>query len=121
MGFFAAWRLKRAARRYARVLPGLLARSYGAGERYPVRQIEAALTLLKLPRDFAALAYAAFLAEEDYEANRAKYPRYMPYNDAREALLAAIPSRVGAPWGGAPDSIGSTDVGGADGGHSGDG
>jgi hypothetical protein len=122
MKLLAAWRRKRVARRYARVLPRWLVRSYGASDRYPVQQIEAALAALGLPSDFAAFAYAAFLSEEDYEGNRQRFLPYLPYNVARRAFLDALPRGLTSASASPSDSLGAgTDGAGHGSGHDGAG
>jgi len=101
------------------MLPGWLVRNYGASDRYTLPQINAAVAALKLPRNFMALAYAAYLSADEYEANRGNLPHDMDYDIAREMFLASVPPRLTSPLGGATDSIGTTDSGGhgADGSH----
>lgn len=78
-------RLRRAARTYARALPSVLLRSYGASEFYTAAQIEAAVRKAQLPPRYIAIGYATFLPEDafsqlgvegDYQSLRALFRRY---------------------------------------------
>src|SRR5579864_4594363 len=104
MGLFANLRRNRAARQYARALPSWLARSYGASPHYLVTQIDAAITALKLPREFAAFGYAAFLSPEDYEVNRRKLSHHLEYDLARALFREALPRRPTSASGDSTDS-----------------
>jgi hypothetical protein len=59
-------RLRRAARRYARLLGQRLSRDYGSGTRYTPAQIRAAAHRCGLSDAFLKIGYAAFLTEENF-------------------------------------------------------
>lgn len=82
---FSALRRRRAARRYAALLPAMLLRGYGASESYTPAQIEAAVRRAQLPLEYIAIGYAAYLSEEsfrqlavqgDYNMLRALFKRW---------------------------------------------
>ena len=76
MGWFSRWRLSRAARPYARRLPGQLRRGWGGSKTYTRGQIDAAVRALRLnPRDIF-IGYAVFLSLEDLEATGVTDPRF---------------------------------------------
>jgi hypothetical protein len=77
---------RRAAKEYARRLPGTLLLGYGASEFYTAAQIEAAVGKAQLPPKYIAIGYAAFLPEDafrqltadgDYKLLRALFKRYL--------------------------------------------
>lgn len=59
--------LRRAARRYARLLGPRLLRDYGGGPHYTAAQIRTAAHKCRLPQRFLKIGYAAFLTEEDFQ------------------------------------------------------
>lgn len=61
LSLFSRDPLDRAARRYAETLPGQLARDYGASDRYTPDQLRLSAARAKLPPEFLAVGYAAFL------------------------------------------------------------
>jgi len=65
-GLFTRDPLNRAARRYAEVLPKRLAHDYGASDRYTPDQLRLSATRAKLPLEFLAVAYAAYLDRETF-------------------------------------------------------
>ncbi|MBS0410741.1 MAG: hypothetical protein JSR86_12560 [Proteobacteria bacterium] len=89
MGFFEAWRKRKAAKRIAARLPAILSASYGGADHYTVPQIRVAFGHLKLrPRD-VDIAFAAYLDFEAYAAEtgqdqasyatyRSLFQRYLP-------------------------------------------
>jgi hypothetical protein len=81
---------RRAARRYARELAPRLARSYGASEHYSVGQIRAAVTALGLDGPFVAIAYAAFMRREEYDALPAPLRTSFAYEEARDLFLRFV-------------------------------
>lgn len=60
--------LDRAARRYAETLPRRLAHDYGASDRYTPDQLRLSAARAKLPPEFLAVAYAAYLDRETFTA-----------------------------------------------------
>lgn len=68
LGIFSRDPLDRAARRYAETLPRQLARDYGASDRYTPDQVRLSAARAKLPAEFLAVAYAAYLARETFAA-----------------------------------------------------
>lgn len=124
MGLFRNWSRDRAAKRYARELPGRLVRSYGASERYTLAQIRAAVSNLNLDPRFIAFAYAAFVPEEDFISLGAEMPVPIAYNKARILLARYRPhgltSASGEPFDGMPGGVQGSGGGGDSGlGHGG--
>ena len=68
MGWLGSLRLRRAARRYGRLLGPRLARDHGAAGPYTPEQIRAAVREAGLSEQFIVLAYAAFLTEDAFRA-----------------------------------------------------
>jgi hypothetical protein len=91
MEFLRNLTLKRAAKRYARELPGELRRSYGASERYTPAQVRTAVATAKLDERFVVLAYAAYLTEGDFAVLAARLPNAMSYAAARAVLACYRP------------------------------
>jgi hypothetical protein len=60
--------MRRAAKRYAKRLPAEMAAGWGASEFYAPGQVKTALGHLGLHGRYEAIAYAAFLTEEDFSA-----------------------------------------------------
>ena len=83
--------MRRAARRFAKRLPGYLARNWGRAETYTEPQVAAALRYFALDGSFVSLAYAAFLSEPDYLAMVGRLPRALPYDLARFEFERARP------------------------------
>jgi len=81
---FARMALHRAARRYARLLPGELQADYGASGAYTAGQIAATLDRRQGPGRYVAVAYAGFLTESDCQAIAPSLPVVLPYNLARD-------------------------------------
>jgi hypothetical protein len=111
MEFLRNLTLKRAAKRYARELPGELRRAYGAAGRYTVAQIRAAVTALALDERFVALAYAGYLTEAEFAPLASSVGARMSYAEAR-ALLDKYRPHGGFSGGasGASDRSGDTDL-----------
>ena len=91
MNVFARMALHRAARRYARLLPGELQADYGASGAYTAGQIAATLDRRQGPGRYVAVAYAGFLTESDYQAIAPSLPVVLPYNLARDLFQRARP------------------------------
>lgn len=62
--WFAKWRLNRAARAYARRLPGQLRAGWGRSTTYTQDQIDAAVRKARLDPAYLAIGYAVFLPAE---------------------------------------------------------
>ena len=80
----------RAAKRCAREVAPWLRRSYGASEHYSIAQIRTAVESLRLDRRYVAIAYAAFMAREDYDALAAELPIPLAYDEARDLFLRFV-------------------------------
>ena len=91
MNVLARWALGRAARRYARLLPGELAADFGASDTYTVGQVAGALDRRGEAGRYVAVAYAAFLSEADYASLASSLPFVPPYNVARDLFRRAKP------------------------------
>jgi hypothetical protein len=101
---FRSLLLRRAARQYARRLPGVLLRGYGAGEFYTAAQIDAAVRQAGLPPRYVAIGYAAYLPgdafsrfapADDYQTLRILFKRYV----RRSAAWGFEPAPESAPPG----------------------
>lgn len=100
MRFLRQLSRNRAAKRYARELPGELRRAYGASARYTPSQIRGAVTAAGLDQRFIALAYAAYLNAEEYGAVVPRTKDAMSYAEARDLLARYRPhgfDSVGGP------------------------
>ena len=78
-GWLYRWRLRRAAKQYARRLGPQLQRAYGASEHYSAGQIRASVAKLGLKPKFIALGYAAYLPEQEYRTEAGSAPITIPY------------------------------------------
>ena len=92
MGWLGRWRLRRAAKRYARQLGPALSKAYGASEVYTPAQIRASAAKLALNLEFIVLGYAAFLSEDEYAFVAGSAPTYIPYDEARALVARFRPS-----------------------------
>lgn len=88
MNWFAGRKRDKAVARYARTLPGRLARDYGASSCYTRGQIDKAIAALKLDPEFAAYGHAMFLPETDYDAITPSYA------EARAAFIRKMPGQA---------------------------
>jgi hypothetical protein len=79
--------LNRAAKRYARELPGQLRRAHGDARQYTPVQIRRAVSDAGLDEAYVALAYAGHLSETEFKQLGIKLPNAISYAEAR-ALLA---------------------------------
>ncbi len=91
MNIFSRWAMHRAARRYAKLLPGELEADFGHSETYTVGQVAAALDRRGEAGRYAAIAYAAFLTEADYVGLAPSLPMVLPYDVAKEVFRRAMP------------------------------
>ena len=85
------WFAKRAAKRYGAVLHPWLVKNYGDGAVYTPAQIRKGIEALKLKPKYAAIGYAAFLREQDYEKLRGDMPWSPPFKDARALFIEHQP------------------------------
>jgi hypothetical protein len=104
MGLLHHLTLRRAAKRYARELPGRLLQAYGATTRFDPAQIRAAASSLSLDSRFIAFGYAAVLSEEEFIALQGEMPIPMAYHDARSQLARFAPRGAASEVGLAGDS-----------------
>ena len=88
----ARWRLRSAAKPYARRLAPQLIRDYGASEHYTPAQIQASVARAKLPATHIDLGYAGFLSEESFM--QVAQPASAGDYDAFNGLLAAFKPRI---------------------------
>jgi hypothetical protein len=88
---FQRFRLRRAAKRYARRLGPQLQRSYGAATFYTVTQLFAAMAKQRLDPDFVVIACAMFLDKEAFDEFAPKMPVQLPYEVARALYIRAAP------------------------------
>jgi hypothetical protein len=93
MNIFARFALHRAARIYARRLPGELQTDWGASAAYTVDQVRSAIARSQVGGRYVAVAYAAFLTEEDYLSVAWSLPLVLPYDVARSVFQRE------SPWG----------------------
>ena len=84
MNLFVMWLRRRAAKRMAAKLPGLLSSSYGASAYYTVPQIKVALGKIGLSEKYFDIAFAEFLDFDTYFALTKK--DLTSYQSAREML-----------------------------------
>ena len=91
MNIFARMALNRAARRYAKLLPGELQADWGASDSYTVGQVAAALDRRGEGGRYVAVAYAAFLSKADYLSVAPSLPLVLPYDVARDLFRRAMP------------------------------
>jgi hypothetical protein len=88
------WFAKRAARRYAATLHPWLIKNYGDGAVYTPAQIRKGIEALKLKPGYAALGYAAFLNEKDYESLRSGLRWSPPFTQARALFIEYQPVKL---------------------------
>jgi len=92
MNFLSRMALHRAAKRYARRLPGELQADWGASDAYTIDQVRTAITRSRLGGRYIAVAYASFLTQADYLKVAPSLPLVLPYDRARDAFDRARPS-----------------------------
>lgn len=83
MNWFQRTAMKRAAWVFARRLPAQLQSGWGRAKVYTPGQVAAALSKLRLGGRYVAIAYAAFVTEEDYATIAPDFPFPMTFEDAR--------------------------------------
>jgi hypothetical protein len=103
MGLFSEVRANLTAWRLARRLPQVLRTGWGGSEVYTVGQIEAALKTLKVRGAYRVIAYAAYLAEPDFEAvTQGRSP--ISYDAARRKFFGLVPWSGPSPYAFSPIS-----------------
>ena len=90
MRWWGNFLIYRAADSYARRLPAILNKNWGASETYTPGQIDVAVATARLNPRYVALAYAAFLPEEAYAVLKANLPLPLTYGGARATLRRRI-------------------------------
>src|SRR5690242_18429740 len=91
MRIVEGFRLRRAARRYARRLGPRLFRDYGSGPHYTAAQIRIAAHKCRLPALFLKIGYAAFLTEENFQSV-VPVPTWGEYDPLRALFRHYAPS-----------------------------
>ena len=84
-------KMHRAAKAYAGLLGPRLAEDYGGSEFYTMGQIDTAAAKLGLDTTYLAIAYAAFLPREEYEAYFSGLENRFSYTEARTIYLEHQP------------------------------
>ena len=79
-------RLWMAVQRYAKRLPAELREGWGAGKYYTAGQVRAVLGHLHLHSRYEAVAYAAYLTKEEFDAHAREFPQAMDYQEARRTF-----------------------------------
>jgi hypothetical protein len=128
MNLLFAIQKNRAAKRYARRLPGALRKGWGRSASYTPGQVQAAVKILRLDPRFIVFGYAAFLSEEAFAEIYANGPPLVSRESAREtfhrfALFSSGPwnatfDGAGGGWSG-DYYFGDIDHGSGGGGHGG--
>jgi len=101
MDLFGAWAKRRALRKYAGLLPGRLARDYGAAEFYTPGQIRSAVGRLRLDAAYLAYANAMFLPEAAFEGTGSAGS----YADLRGEFLRHVPGGAVSSSNGSPNDL----------------
>jgi hypothetical protein len=92
VSLFFRFRVKRAAKRYAKKLGGRLRYDFGASEFYSPQQIASTAAKLGLPPKYVVLGYAAFLSEAAFDKLAGTLPVSLPYHEARALCDRFVPS-----------------------------
>ena len=87
----SAWLKRRAAKRYALRLGPCLLRHFGSSATYSRGQIERGIAETGLNPRYAALGYACFLEEADYQALAGELPLPLAYEEARDLVARYVP------------------------------
>ncbi len=98
MGWLRRWAMRRAARAYARRLPAELQAGWGAAPFYTPGQVAAAIRRLKLEGPHAALAYAAFTTQSDFETVESALRGQIGYDEARKLMERTAPGVLSATY-----------------------
>jgi hypothetical protein len=96
MDLLRRWRLRRAAKQYARRLGPHLRRAYGAAEYYTAPQIRAAVPKLGLKSRYIVLGYAAFLSDEEFASRANEMPISSPASSPPAASELRITTSRGS-------------------------
>jgi hypothetical protein len=104
--WYRRFQVRRAAKRYARLLAPHLLKAYGAAEHYTVPQVVTSVAKLGLDRQFLVLGCAAHLSEEAFLSIADQLPVYLPYEEARRLVAGFrqpnLSSASGSPEQGLP-------------------
>ncbi len=112
MNWLQRMAMRRAAKRYGRRLPRMMAEGWGVSEFYTVGQIRSALGRLKISGPYDAIAYAAFLPEADFVACQAEHAVPMAYEEARDLFERYCPRPLNsAYWYDPPSRVGDGGMG----------
>ena len=98
MSWLSRWAMRRAAKTYARRLPAELQAGWGPAKFYTPGQVAAAIRRLELEGPHAALAYAAFTTEGDFETFGSVVPGQIGYAEARKLMERAAPGVLSATY-----------------------
>ena len=99
MRWLEQWARRRAARRYARLMPARLAKGWGRAKSYTPGQVRAALRDLGLDGPHEVIAYAAFLTPEAFVAWAFEGGRAgLSYEEARALFMRARPGKGVSPY-----------------------
>jgi hypothetical protein len=98
---FEAWKLCRAVKRYAKLLPHQLFANYGTHEFYHEPQIRNAIADAGLDPHYAVLGYARYLSRDHFGRLQVKLPFMLTYDEARALFVVDefidLQSRTGTP------------------------
>jgi len=115
------WRRRRALRRYARLLPGLLRRDFGFARYYTPAQIRSTIDRNGLSSDYDCYALAIFTEREAFEFHHAALGQTCDYAAMRDEVLSlhsnAHAALDGSCADGGFDTSGGFDTDGSHGGH----
>ncbi len=107
MNWLQRMAMRGAAKRYGKRVPQMMAEGWGVSEYYTVGQIRTALGRLKISGPYDAIAYAAFLPEDEFAACQTEHPVPIPYQDARALFDRYCPRAPGsAYWYDPPSGVG---------------
>ncbi|RAK58891.1 hypothetical protein DJ021_03285 [Phenylobacterium hankyongense] len=95
MGWLQRIAMHRAAKTYARRLPAEMHRGWGAADFYTPGQVRAAVAHLGLNRRYIVIAYAAFLAEDEFATAASETPVSATYAEARRIFGRYCPRGSG--------------------------
>src|SRR5581483_10888155 len=89
MAFLEAFRRRRATRDYARKLPNLLARDYGAAREYTPRQVRKTIERYGLNGDYSCYAIAMFSGRTDFDQFHRSLGESCDYDTMRADVAVA--------------------------------
>jgi hypothetical protein len=89
--------LRRAARKYARLLGPQLRKDYGGDAHFTAGQVRTAVRRTALPERYLAIGYAAFMSEEEFKKTMGDVSeaQYVPL---RSVFLRYVGLRTYASW-----------------------